>query len=319
VLISPPPPQGLRFDKLDFRDQVKATIEDQQPGVILIDPWNAVARDDKQKDYRETFDLVREVVPAGDFSPAIGIAAHTRKPQANERANGRSLLNLLAGSYILASVPRCIWVLQHASDAVDETRVVVTCCKNNDGELGNRSVWTRDNGLWTPVQDFDWTAWDNGEKEQDFTCENVTEILSKNSKGLSQSKLASEIVKRGASRATAYRRILKAEKTGEMQCARSHRARFHPVADHRTLPGLVVSIATSPFGTAFINFGRDYPNQTFAGFISAESTLANDRRLTMLQGKIIDIIGTIVLYEGKPEIKVVSADQIRILAPRPVQ
>jgi DNA/RNA endonuclease YhcR with UshA esterase domain len=83
--------------------------------------------------------------------------------------------------------------------------------------------------------------------------------------------------------------------------------------------GLVVSVATSPLGTAFINFGRDYPNQTFAGFISAESPLGNDRSLTTLQGKIIDIIGTIVLYQGKPEIKVLSADQIRILAPRPVQ
>ena len=30
--------------------------------------------------------------------------------------------------------------------------------------------------------------------------------------------------------------------------------------------GLVVSVTTSPLGTAFINFGRDYPNQTFAGF-----------------------------------------------------
>ena len=31
--------------------------------------------------------------------------------------------------------------------------------------------------------------------------------------------------------------------------------------------GLVVSVITSPFGTTFINFGREYPNQIFAGFI----------------------------------------------------
>lgn len=212
--ISPPPPLGLRFDKFDFRDQVKAYIETWEPGVVIIDPLNAVAKDDKQKDYRETFDLIREVVPAGDDAPAIGILAHTRKPLPNERTNGRSLLNLLAGSHVLASIPRSIWIEQHASDEVNETRVVVTCCKNNDGELGNRSVWTRDNGLWTSVHDFDWTAWDNGEKEQDFTAENVVEILVRNSKGLSQSKLASEIKKRGVSQATAYRRIERAEKTG---------------------------------------------------------------------------------------------------------
>ena len=35
--------------------------------------------------------------------------------------------------------------------------------------------------------------------------------------------------------------------------------------------GLVVSVTTSPLGTAFINFGREYPNQTFAGFVPADS------------------------------------------------
>ena len=75
--------------------------------------------------------------------------------------------------------------------------------------------------------------------------------------------------------------------------------------------GLVVSITTSPLGTAFINFGREYPNQTFAGFIAAGSKLADDQRIATLQGKIIGITGTIELYLGKPEIKVTSADQVK--------
>ena len=75
--------------------------------------------------------------------------------------------------------------------------------------------------------------------------------------------------------------------------------------------GCVVSVTTSPLGTAFINFGGEYPNQTFAGFIGAWSSLAKDQRLTMIQGKIISISGTIELREGKPEINVVSADQIK--------
>ena len=75
--------------------------------------------------------------------------------------------------------------------------------------------------------------------------------------------------------------------------------------------GRVVSVTTSPLGTAFINFGGEYPNQTFAGFIWAGSTVATDPRLTMMQGKIISITGTIELREGKPEINVVSANQIK--------
>ena len=76
--------------------------------------------------------------------------------------------------------------------------------------------------------------------------------------------------------------------------------------------GRVVSVTTSPLGTTFISFGREYPRQTFAGFISAGSRIATDRRLTMIQGKIISLTGTIQLRDGKPEIEIVSADQIRL-------
>ena len=74
--------------------------------------------------------------------------------------------------------------------------------------------------------------------------------------------------------------------------------------------GRVVSVTTSPLGTTFINFGGEYPNQTFAGYIAAGSTITADRRLTMIQGKTIGITGTIQLRDGKPEIEIVSADQI---------
>src|SRR5712664_3230989 len=49
--------------------------------------------------------------------------------------------------------------------------------------------------------------------------------------------------------------------------------------------GLVVSVTTSPLGTAFINFGREYPDQTFAGFIAAGSKIATDEWIATLQGR----------------------------------
>ena len=82
---------------------------------------------------------------------------------------------------------------------------------------------------------------------------------------------------------------------------------------------LVVSVATSPLGTAFINFGREYPNQTFAGFIAAGSKMATDQLIAILQGKIIGITGTIEIHQGKPEIEVTSPDQIEGLDPHLVQ
>ena len=75
--------------------------------------------------------------------------------------------------------------------------------------------------------------------------------------------------------------------------------------------GRVASVTISPLGTVFINFGAEYPNQTFAGFIEAGSAIGTDQRLTMIQGKVISITGTIQLREGKPEINVVSQDQIK--------
>jgi RecJ-like exonuclease len=74
--------------------------------------------------------------------------------------------------------------------------------------------------------------------------------------------------------------------------------------------GRVVSVTTSPLGTTFINFGGDYPSQTFAGFIAAGSTISADPRLTMIQGKTIGITGKVRIHDGKPEIEIVSADQI---------
>src|SRR6201981_3407530 len=60
--------------------------------------------------------------------------------------------------------------------------------------------------------------------------------------------------------------------------------------------GRVISVTTSPLGTTFINFGREYPNQTFAGFIAAGSKIAADQQIATLQGKIIGITGKIELH-----------------------
>jgi hypothetical protein len=187
LLITPPPPFGLCFDRKLFRQQLQVQVETFKPDLILIDPWNAAARDDRQKDYLETFNDVRTVFPPGIDGPAIGIIAHTRKPQPNERASGRALLNLLAGSYVLGSIPRCVWVLQSASDDVAEERVVLTCCKNNDGKLGERSVWMRRNGLFSPAENFDWETFDqpqNKDKEPPLDEAALAEVFENGAKSM---------------------------------------------------------------------------------------------------------------------------------------
>jgi hypothetical protein len=160
VRISPPPPFGFCFARAEFRAQLTAAIAEFQPDTVIFDPWNAAAYEQDSREYLDTFDALKSVLPLGDSAPALGIVAHTRKPKTDERASGRGLLNLLAGSYVLGSVPRTVFVMQAASDDTTDNRIVWTCCKNNDGELGARSAWERRNGLFAPVRDFDWDSFD---------------------------------------------------------------------------------------------------------------------------------------------------------------
>jgi hypothetical protein len=82
--------------------------------------------------------------------------------------------------------------------------------------------------------------------------------------------------------------------------------------------GLVVGVYTSKKGNTFLNFGAKYPNQTFTCYIPAGSELAGDRWTITLQGKVIGITGIIEMYQGKPEIKVLSMSQIKVADSQPV-
>lgn len=216
IRVCPPPPQGLCFSREEFRSQLACEIEKFQPDVIGIDPWNAAARDDKAKDYLDTFSLIRTVIPAGDHAPALCIVAHTRKPHKDERANGRALLNLLAGSYVLGSVPRSVFVMQAASDDTEDDRIVWTCCKNNDGKVGARSAWVRQNGLFSPVEDFDWEAFDEQGDHKKPSYTRAVEAVRNANGPLTKAQIVNALKTSGVSQPTAYRWISAAVGAGEL-------------------------------------------------------------------------------------------------------
>jgi len=161
VRITPPPPFGLCFKRSDFREQIARAIAEFKPDIVIIDPWISATHRDKSEDYLDTLSVIRSVLPTEDIAPALGIVAHTRKPQPNERANGCALLHMLSGSFTIGAVARSVFVMQAASDDVEDERIVWTCCKNNDGKLGPRSAWERQNGVFLPIRDFDWETFDN--------------------------------------------------------------------------------------------------------------------------------------------------------------
>jgi hypothetical protein len=84
------------------------------------------------------------------------------------------------------------------------------------------------------------------------------------------------------------------------------------VGQQATVEGTVVKVFTSKNANTFLNFGAAYPNQTFTGWIPKDSPLAGDSSVSALEGRKVRITGTIDLYKGKPEIKVMTKDQLAL-------
>jgi hypothetical protein len=185
-------------------------VNQEQRAAILRD-GGGLARDDKAKDYAQAFEELLAVLPTGDDAPALGIVAHTRKPRAEERANGRALLNLLAGSYVIGSVPRAVFIMQAASDDTTDSRIVWTCCKNNDGEMGKRSAWERRNGLFIPVQDFDWKTFEgDGEKRRTVSLADLDTLFESGRRQLARSTAVEQLIEQTKLGKTACYQALKA-------------------------------------------------------------------------------------------------------------
>lgn len=230
VRVCSPPPLGFAFERRDFCDQLRREVENFQPDIFILDPFNRLARDDKAKDYSQAFEDLLAVLPTGDDAPALGIVAHTRKPRAEERASGRALLNLLAGSYVIGSVPRTVFIMQSASDDTTDNRIVWTCCKNNDGELGARSAWERRNGLFVPVENFDWKTFDgDGEKRRTVNLDDLDTLFDGGKRQLAKNSAVEELKEQTSLGKTACYQALKlGGKFGGHLKERDGLLEFHP-------------------------------------------------------------------------------------------
>jgi hypothetical protein len=164
ILVSEPPPFGMTLNHPEFLADVRAALDSFRPDVVVFDPWNAAAKDDRAADYAGAFDALRAMLPTGKEKPALGIVAHTKKPQAAEkRTGGSGLMHLLAGSYVLTSVPRAIWVMVRGGLDETDNSVVWFNPKNSNGPCSPRGAWERGPEGFSAVEDFDWRTFENGE------------------------------------------------------------------------------------------------------------------------------------------------------------
>ena len=204
ILVSEPPPYGMTLANPEFLEDVRATIDSFQPDIVMFDPWNSAAKDDKAVDYSTAFEALRGMLPSGGDRPALGIVAHTRKPQQHDkRAGGSSAMHLLAGSYVLTSVPRAIFVMVRGTSDETDNSVVWFNPKNSNGPCASRSAWERSPAGFIHLPDFDWKDFDGGKGGRAvMQVEHLREALGKDK----------------WSRSEAVKRLVKASGLGEKAC-----------------------------------------------------------------------------------------------------
>ena len=165
IRISDPPDYGLCFSDPGFRYALSREIAAFEPHVVACDPWNAITRDATQKDFKESFDHIDEILPKGSRKPAVVIVSHTRKPSADGGGSGRALLHEVSGTHAFGARARCVYHMQAASNDTEDDRVIWSIAKNNDGEMRRRSAWHRRDGVFEPCPDFDWAAFDEDRRD----------------------------------------------------------------------------------------------------------------------------------------------------------
>jgi len=196
----------LGFNRADFREQVQKACREFSPDLVIIDPWNAIVSDEKGKDYLEAFRMLRNTFQGLPVSPSIGIVCHTRKPKAEQREQGRNLLHALVGSYALGAVPRSVFVMEHASPDPQDERIVWTCAKNNNGQLGKPSAWRRRNGQFESVPDFEWKEFHNpaSGKQRKITSETMSQVFEDGAMELTRSEAVAKLKDLGFGQTAAY-------------------------------------------------------------------------------------------------------------------
>jgi hypothetical protein len=235
IRVSEPPPFGLTLTNKEFQEDIGMALDSFKPECVIFDPWNAAAHDDKQRDYVETFDALRDLLPIGADKPALGIIAHTRKPLPNDkRTGGTGLMHLLAGSYVLTSVPRCIFIMTRGTQDETDDSVVFFNPKNSNGENAPRSAWHRKLSGFTQATDFDWKEFDKPPEERKvITLDHIREVFGDGKKRLELKEAAHDLATRAEVTDSAAYNALKEDGKFSANISRSngmlifHSTKFH--------------------------------------------------------------------------------------------
>lgn len=145
-------------------DALRNLIAEFEPDLVVLDPWNQFADDDKAKETKAAMDGIKHILDSANKPPACLIVAHHRKKREGDAHKGRQMADLISGSYVMQSNPRCVlcYVAFDPSDENDN-RVVMLCPKKNNGKhKGPATAWTLCENGFEAIPDFDYKAWQDG-------------------------------------------------------------------------------------------------------------------------------------------------------------
>jgi hypothetical protein len=154
-------PRGFDFSNHQFRDELRTIIEENNIGVVVIDPWTNLVPDIGHKEFNLAIDLVMDCMPMNPSKcPAVMIVAHCRKPDGKGKIKrGSELMHEVYGSHVLTSRSRFVMIMERV-DMSDETddRILTTCAKANDAQHMPKGCHIRGKVIFSPDDDFDWDA-----------------------------------------------------------------------------------------------------------------------------------------------------------------
>ena len=77
-----------------------------------------------------------------------------------------------------------------------------------------------------------------------------------------------------------------------------------------TVKGKVDGQKSSKSGNTYLNFGGKFPNHVFSCLLRAKNFTDP---IPTFEGKLVEVTGTVAMYEGKPQIELTSLSGIRVV------
>ncbi len=154
---------NISLQDLKLLTKLRELVADFQPDLVVVDPFNQFSGDSNEKECKEAVRGILSILEAAPVPPACLIVAHNRKKREGDNHAGRRLADLISGSYVMQSNPRCvISYLPYSDDPEDNRVVVVTVKKNNGKSKGPATAWRLLEHGFEKLDDFDFEEWSGG-------------------------------------------------------------------------------------------------------------------------------------------------------------